>query len=149
MELISDNYKSRHCGETTKPWSIIIESHQITIKFSSNNVRLRPYTGFLAIWSPTTAPPMYPSSTGCGQCNFPFLLNDRIFDTCTSIDGDQPWCRANVPAHVDQGTHIVKHFCPDTDSLCPATPLMSTQTNNQPGNCCKFHKLSFNCLCLK
>ena len=144
VELISDKYNFRHCGQTTKPWSIIIDTNSVTLRFSSDFIYV--HTGFLAIWSPTTAPPMYPSSTGCGQCNFPFVLNDRIFDTCTSIDGDQPWCQASIPAHVDQGNHLinVKSYCPDTDSTCPRTPQMSTHINNQPGKCCKFHKLSSN-----
>merc|ERR1719282_2319217 len=99
VELISDNYKSRHCGQTTKPWSIITNSNFITIRFSSSY--RNPYTGFLAIWSPTTAPPTYPSSIGCEDCTFPFVSNDRVFDTCTSIDGDQPWCQVNPPGPID------------------------------------------------
>ena len=147
VELIFDNYKSRHCGQTTKPWSIITDTNFITIRFFSDNSF--PRTGFLAIWSPTSAPPTYPPSTGCEDCTFPSLFNDRIFDTCTSIDGDQPWCQANVPAPVDQGNHLinVKSYCSDADSSCPNTPQMSTHVNNQPSNCCKFYKLSFN-LCL-
>ena len=142
VELSSDNYKSRHCGQTTKPWSIITETNSITIRFSSNDKE--QYTGFLAIWSPTTAPPTYPSSTGCESCTFPFVFNDRIFDTCTSIEGDQPWCQANAPAPVDQGNHLIdlKSYCSGADSSCPNTPKMSTHVNNQPGNCCKFYKNS-------
>ena len=137
VELISDNYKSRHCGETTEPWSIITESHLI-IRFSSNEVA--SLTGFLALWSPTTAPPTYQATVGCGNCIFPFVFNGRMFDTCTSIDGDQPWCQADLASPINEGTHLInmKSYCPDTDASCPSTPQMSTHTNNQPGNCCKF-----------
>ena len=76
VELIFDNYKSRHCGQTTKPWSIITNTNFVTVRFSSNY--RNPYTGFLAIWSATTAPPTYPPSTGCDSCTFPFVLYDRI-----------------------------------------------------------------------
>ena len=138
VELNSDNYNSRHCGPISKPWSIVTETNFITIRFSSDN--FGQFTGFLAIWSATTAPPTYPPSTGCGDCIFPSVSFGRIFDTCTSIDGDQPWCQANAPAPVDEGAHLinVKSYCSDTDSSCPSTPQMSTHVNNQPGHCCKF-----------
>ena len=141
LDLSSNNYNSRHCGQITIPWSIITDTNFVIITFFSDNII--PYTGFLAIWSATTAPPTYPPSTGCGGCIFPFLFKypfERIFDTCTSIDGDQPWCLPAAPT--DQGTHVMpKSYCSDTDSSCPSTPQMSTNTNNQPGNCCKFQKL--------
>ena len=146
MDLSSNNYNSRHCGQTTIPWSIITDTNFITIRFFSHDII--PYTGFLAIWTATTAPPTYPSSTGCEDCTFPFVSNDRVFDTCTSIDGDQPWCQVNPPGPIDQGIHLikVKSYCSESDSSCPSTPQMSTHSNNQPGNCCKFYKLSFNLL---
>ena len=102
-------------------------------------------TGFLAVWTATTEPETYPTFDGCGSCSFPFSFNGRLFDTCTSIDGDQPWCSLDVPPPidlppVDEGNHIItiKSYCSDSDSTCPQTPQMSVHPNNEPGNCCKF-----------
>ena len=125
MELISDNYKSRHCGQTTKPWSIITNTNFVTVRFSSNY--RNPYTGFLAIWSPTTAPPTYPLSAGCDSCTFPFVFGNTAFDTCISLqDVDtQPWCSYNTTPPTNEGTHLFtppKISCSDTDSSCPSTP---------------------------
>ena len=140
MELNWDNFISRHCGQTSQPWTIISNTNTLNVRFLSND--RETHTGFLAVWSVTTEPPTYSTSTptGCGDCIFPFVFYGRIFDTCTSIDGDQPWCLADLAAPVNEGTHIiyVKSYCSDTDSSCPSTPQMSTHTNNQPGNCCKF-----------
>ena len=150
IDLASDNYNSRHCGQTSEPWTIISNGNTLTITFRSDGIETR--TGFLAVWTATTEPPTYPttSSTGCEDCTFPFVSNDRVFDTCTSIDGDQPWCQMNPPGPIDQGIHLikVKSYCSDSDSSCPSTPQMSTHVNNQPGHCCKFYKLCFN-LCLR
>ena len=140
LELNEDNFISRHCGQTSQPWTIISNTNTLNVTFVSDYVGTR--TGFLAVWSATTEPPTYPTPTGCEDCTFPFVVNGRIFATCTSIDGDQPWCPlADSPAApINQGTHLitVKSYCSDTDSSCPRTPQMSTHTNNQPGNCCKF-----------
>ena len=138
MQLNWDNFISRHCGQASQPWTIISNTNKLIVTFVSDVGYT--LTGFLAVWSATTEPPTYPN-TGCDNCDFPFVANDRIFDTCTSIDGDQPWCLADLVAPIDQGTHIItplKSYCSDTDSTCPRTPQMSTHTNNQPGNCCKF-----------
>ena len=143
MELEFDNFISRHCGQTSQPWTIISNYNIVTVKFRSDDFD-SGLPGFLAVWSATIEPPTYPPTlTGCGECNFPFVFNDRIFDTCTSIDGDQPWCQADLAAPINEGTHLinanVRSYCPDTDSSCPSTPQMSTHTNNQPGNCSKFY----------
>ena len=142
VELISDNYKSRHCGETTEPWSIITESHLITVIFSSNYAK--PFPGFLAIWSATTAPPTYPTSTGCESCTFPFVFGDGTFDTCINVENvdTQPWCLDNRPPPTDEGIHIIyspKIFCFDSDSSCPSTPPQAVITSpeyplNYPNN---------------
>ena len=135
LELISDNYKSRHCGEATKPWNIITESHLITIRFSSNEIR--QLTGFLAIWSPTTAHPTYPQSTGCESCTFPFVFGGETFDTCISVEDvdTQPWCSYNITPPTDEGIHFTpyKISCTDSDSSCPSTPpQMLVSSPNYP-----------------
>ena len=131
---------SQHCGSISKTWSFVTKTNTINVTFRSGTGQAG--TGFLAIYEPTTEPPTY-SATGCGDCTFPFefgISNYKIFDTCTSIDGDQPWCLSNF-APVDQGTHVWRSYCSDTDSTCNRTPQMSTHTNNEPGNCCKFYEL--------
>ena len=143
MELNSENFISRHCGQTSQPWTIITNSNTLTVKFRSDDWILD--SGFVAVWTRTSEPPTFSKLTGCDSCTFPFVFNDRIFDTCTSIDGAQPWCLLpdQPPAPTDQGTHLItlKSYCSDTDSSCPSTPQMSTHVNNRLGNCCKFHKL--------
>ena len=142
-----DNF-SKHCGSISQPWTIISNTNTLTVTFRSDESFTQ--TGFLAAWTATSEPPTYPTLTGCDSCTFPFVFNIRIFDTCTSIDGDQPWCQANAPAPVDQGGHLinVKSYCSDSDLSCPRTPQMSINPKNQLGNCCKFQELSFN-FCLK
>ena len=136
VELISDNYKSRHCGEITKPLNIITESHLITIRFSSNGAG--SLNGFLAIWSPTTAPPTYPQSTGCESCTFPFVFGGGTFDTCISVEDvdTQPWCSYNITPPTNEGIHFIsfpKISCFDTDSSCPSTPpQMLVSSPNYP-----------------
>ena len=137
--VILDNF-SGHCGQINKPWSYISSSNSINIILSIQSSFAQK--GFLAIWTATSEPPSYPPSgtTSCGSCRFPFEFDNMIYDTCTSIDGDQPWCLGGPP--VDEGTHILpplKYYCSDSDSSCPGTlPQMSVHPNNEPGNCCKF-----------
>ena len=132
MELSSENYKSRHCGQTTKPWSIITDSNYITIRFSSDDSF--QFTGFLAIWSATKELPTYPRYTGCDSCTFPFVFGNTAFDTCISIqDVDtQPWCSYNITPPTDEGTHLFtppKISCSDSDSSCPNTPSQTLITS--------------------
>ena len=125
VELISDNYNSRHCGQTTKPWNIITNTNSITLRFLSDKGFVR--TGFLAVWSPATATPSF---TGCDSCKFPFVFGDGTFDTCISVqDVDiQPWCSSGpLLPPTDEGTHlftpmITKISCSDSDSSCPSSP---------------------------
>ena len=114
----------------------------MTVRFQSNEILTKK--GFLAVWKTLEEPHVI----DCGNCVFPFVFRFRLFDTCTSIDGDQPWCPLadSPPSPIDQGMHLItlKSYCSDTDSSCPSTPQMSTHTNNQPGNCCKFDRLNSN-----
>ena len=144
MELISDNYKSRHCGQTTKPWSIIIDTNFITIRFFSNNVYTFP--GFLATWSATTASPTYPPFNGCDSCTFPFVFGETTYDTCISEQDldTQPWCSSGpLSPPTNLGTHILpppsKISCSDSDSSCPSSPPQTVITSpdyplNYPNN---------------
>ena len=122
-------------------------SNILNVTFRSDGVD-GSETGFLAVWKATTEPPTYPIFNGCGNCLFPFVSAGRLFDTCTSIDGDLPWCSVDdihvdpptgLPP-IDEGTHVItiKSYCSDSDSTCPQTPQMSIHPNNEPGNCCKF-----------
>ena len=136
-------FTSKHCGRTDQPWTIISNSNTLDIRFRA--YYNYGYPGFLAFWSATSEPPTYPTTmtNGCQSCSFPFVLDGRLFDTCTSIDGDQPWCPSvsdQPAAPTYEGTHviIIKSYCSGSDSSCPLIPPMSTHHNNQPGNCCKF-----------
>ena len=145
MELNSDNFISRHCGQISQPWTIITNSNTLTVSFRSDEHNTG--NGFLAVWTASSEPPTY-TPTGCDNCIFPYVFNRRIFYTCTSIDGYQPWCPLpdQPPAPTDQGIHLttLKSSCSDIDSSCPRTPQMSTNPNNQLGSCCKFYNLSNN-----
>ena len=130
---------SAHCGKTTKMWSMISSSNMMTVRFQSNEILTKK--GFLAVWKTLEEPPVI----DCGNCVFPFVFRFRLFDTCTSIDGDQPWCLPGPP--VDEGTHMFsedsKIYCSINDPLClgvstETTPQMSPHPNNAQGNCCKY-----------
>ena len=136
------SFTSKHCGRIDQPWTIISNANILNVRFRSDSSVTD--NGFLAIWSATNEPPTFSSSTGCDNCVFPFVYDGRIFDTCTTFDGDQPWCQSDQPTGpFDEGTHVIaiKSYCSATDSSCPSTPQMSTHPNNQPGNCCKFSKI--------
>ena len=92
VELNSDNFVSKHCGQISEPWSIITNTNTLTVTFRSGGYVTR--TGFLAIWTATSEPPTFPTPTGCDICDFPFEFGDGTFDTCISVqDVDtQPWC---------------------------------------------------------
>ena len=148
------DYFSIHCGQTTQPWSIIGNDNSMDVTFRSDfRTRGILWTGFFAVWTAVTEPPTY--TFDCRDCIFPFVINERILiDTCTSIDGDNPWCRlpdSFVPPapQTSEGTHdfSTKFYCSDSDYYCPSTPQMSTHTNNQVGNCCKLS--IFNIVCLR
>ena len=75
-------YKSKHCGQIEKPWSIITNMNSITVKFRSNFRYTR--TGFIAVWTPTSEPPTYPPPpTGCSACVFPFEFGQTISTSST------------------------------------------------------------------
>ena len=139
-EFVELDGLTRHCGSIFKPWSIVSNSNVMNVRFVSYQNRF--LTGFLAIWTATNEPPTYPpsGSTGCSGCVFPFTYANRLFDTCTSIDGDQPWCYAGPP--VDEGVHVIPtwyYYCSDSDLTCPSDlPQMTTHPDNEAGNCCKY-----------
>ena len=122
VELKSDIYISKHCGQTSKPWTIITNINTITVTFISDGQYTQ--TGFALVWTATIEPPTYPS-TGCDSCTFPFVLAGVTFDTCVSVqDVDtQPWCSYNISIP-EEGTHIFpyKITCSDSDSSCPSSP---------------------------
>ena len=91
----------------------------------------------LSATSDTTA-----STGNCGSCIFPFIYNNRLHTSCTTIDGDsQPWCSTQVDA---SGNHVAGggnwEYC--TDNSCPGSSVSTTQQMrvnplNEPGKCCK------------
>ena len=75
-------------------------------------------------------------STSCGNCVFPFTFGGRKHTTCTTIDGDSPWCATEV----DSSGALVEgkyEYC--TDSFCPGhNPLaINVNTINAVGSCCE------------
>ena len=130
VELNSDNLISRHCGQTSQPWTIIFDTNNVTVTFSSDGFD-NGLPGFLAVWTATTEPPTYPSTLAdCANCDFPFAWGDGTFDTCISVlDVDtQPWCSPGPPTI--EGTHIYpKISCSDNDSSCPSSPSQTVITS--------------------
>ena len=141
-EFVELDGLTKHCGSIFKPWSIVSTSNIMNVRFMSNTTA--GLTGFVATWTATNEPPTYPpaGSTGCSGCSFPFTYGNRLFDTCTTIDGDpRPWCFAGPP--VDEGVHVIPtsyyYYCSDSDSTCPSDlPQMTTHPDNEAGNCCKY-----------
>ena len=68
---------------------------------------------------------------GCGDCVFPFIVNGRESDRCTTIDGGgtSPWCLDSSGSRVN---------C--SDSSCPGlkgnSPPISVHPKNKVGSCC-------------
>ena len=80
-----------------------------------------------------------PSSGSCGNCVFPFIYGGRQHDTCTSIDGDNPWCSTQVDS---TGVHVSGNWEYCQDASCPGTsvtttPQMTVTPGNEVGSCCK------------
>lgn len=81
--------------------------------------------------SPPTTPS--PSGSNCGNCVFPFIFNGRLFDSCTTIDGDAtPWCATSVDSAGNYGG--TWEYC---QSSCPgvSTPSMTVHPGNAVGSC--------------
>ena len=79
----------------------------------------------------STSAPTNTSTGACGNCVFPFTVNGRISDRCTTIDGDsQPWCFTS-----NGGIE----YC--TDPSCPGlqgnSPPITVHPENEAGKCCK------------
>ena len=75
----------------------------------------------------------------CGKCIFPFMFNGRIFNTCTTIDGDAtPWCATSV--NEQTGEFDSSHTWEYCDSACPGVtnPSMIVDPLNEIGSCCKY-----------
>ena len=135
MELNSDNFISRHCGQTSQPWSIITNSNTLTVTFRADGDRWSGLYGFLAVWTSTSEPPTYPPGTGCDGCTIPFVFGDGSFDTCISVENvdTQPWCSSGpLSPPTDEGTHILpypKISCSYSDSSCPSSPSKTVITS--------------------
>ena len=121
VELKSDIYISKHCGQTSKPWTIITNINTITVTFMSDGQYTQ--TGFALVWTATIEPPTYPS-TGCDSCTFPFVLAGVTFDTCVSVqDVDtQPWCSYSITPPTPPVINTPpKISCSVSDSSCPSS----------------------------
>ena len=139
FEYIQVDELTKHCGSTSKPWSIITRSNNLTVIFQSDDSGWSG-TGFLALLEATTEPPTYPTPTGCESCTFPFTYGEIngitplfsfagiTFDTCISfMDVDaEPWCSYDTLPPIDEGYHVFakeeKITCSSSDSSCPSTP---------------------------
>ena len=134
MELKSDNFISKHCGQTSEPWTIITNTNTLTVTFRSDD-GYKDGTGFLAVWTATIEPPTYPTPTGCDSCNFPLAFGETAFDTCISVENvdTQPWCLSGpLSPPTDEGTHVLpypKITCSDIDSSCPSLPPQTVITS--------------------
>ena len=143
------DHSSRHCGHTQRPWSIITSENTVFLRF--NAFDNETFAGFEAVWTPTTAPPSFNFDIGygCENCNFPFMYEDRRYQSCGSLDGDeQAYCTNGIIPPTEDGTHIslaapTKIPCYDRDSSCHRTPQMSTHPDNKHGNCCKYLRNGF------
>ena len=92
--------------------------------------------------APSTSASGSGSGTGsCGNCVFPFTFGRRKHTTCTTIDGDSPWCATEVDSSGDMVAGKYE-YC--TDSSCPGLnpPAINVNPNNAVGSCCKYTKLS-------
>lgn len=92
--------------------------------------------------SNTTTPSTVSTTTGsstnvsCGSCVFPFIFNGRIFDTCTTIDGDsQPWC-SKTSDWEGQWEYCTSSSCPGTSET--TVQQISENPLNSAGSCCKI-----------
>ena len=91
--------------------------------------------------TPTTTTGSPGNSTGgssqCGNCVFPFIINGRQSDRCSSMYGIEPFCATSVDS---SGNYESWEYC--TDSSCPGlegnSPAMSVHPQNEVGSCCKF-----------
>ena len=77
-------------------------------------------------------------TTGCGNCVFPFIYNNRESDRCTTVDGSSPFCATSVDS---SGNLLTSEYC--TDPSCPGlsasnSPPMTVHPENEAGKCCKF-----------
>merc|ERR1711971_1207103 len=70
----------------------------------------------------------------CGNCVFPFTFGGRKHTTCTTIDGDSPWCATEVDS---SGTFVQGKYEYCTDSSCPGLipPAINVNPNNAVGSC--------------
>jgi len=75
-------------------------------------------------------------------CIFPFFYNNRIYDKCTSSDGDDPWCATKLTERKIQGTKAINStmsawgYC---SSNCPgvatSTQVLNIHPKNAVGKC--------------
>jgi len=75
-------------------------------------------------------------------CIFPFFYNNRIYDKCTSSDGDDPWCATKLTERIIQGKIKVNStmsawgYC---SSNCPgvvtSTRVLNVAPENAVGKC--------------
>jgi trypsin len=70
--------------------------------------------------------------SGCGNCVFPFIFGRWIIETCTSIDGDSPWCATEVDS---EGRFIYGSWEYCTSNTCPQPEPMAEHPENEEGKC--------------
>ena len=146
-DWVEVDFQTKHCGQTTLPWSIVSISNRMYVRLVSNDTSKDRLMGFQANWTTTFEPPTYRNSfsgSGCRNCLFPFVYEGRSYDTCINDGDDGPYCYSGFTQPTEEGTHVSlmpnsQILCTESDSTCPSAPEMETHPNNEPDSCCKIH----------
>ena len=108
------------------------------IKNDKSVTMSKPVKGFLEDWlakkpkrtKTTTMASCSSSSSSSSSCKFPFRYMNRIFSSCTTLDGDEePWCATSLSAG---GQMTSWGYC---DSSCLDTSPRYVHPDNAPGLC--------------
>ncbi|CAL4100679.1 unnamed protein product, partial [Meganyctiphanes norvegica] len=59
------------------------------------------------------------------ECAFPFQYGDEIYNSCTTVDDNKPWCSTRTDS---QNKHVAKYwkYCKATHLPAPPTPSLTT-----------------------
>ena len=106
------------------------------IKNDKSVTMSKPVKGFLEDWlakkpKRTKSTTMAScTSSSSSSCKFPFRYMNRIFSSCTTLDGDEePWCATSLSAG---GQMTSWGYC---DSSCLDTRTGYVHPDNAPGLC--------------
>ena len=127
---------------TCSPPSLAELAYPVQCESASNSSSSTPvpttpwYTPSTTTTTTTSSSAPGSGSGTCGNCVFPFTFAGRKHTTCTTIDGDSPWCATEVDA---SGAFVQGKYEYCTDSSCPGLnpPEINVNPNNAVGSCCK------------